>query len=192
MCWKWKRVAAKVHFFTSYQISSRYQMSVIFWCRDHTHFRVIMLHIVIQLSFWSIRGGSSFSCRASLFFTRLPSWESANKIIARRRNISPLYPLHPSLALSLFLSFLRDKFKTKVQLKTILEVVLSELKLCDFHQYVQERVSFLQKHSLSLKLQYIFRAHVIFQFTHYQRRAVAFELGNVVEIWMVTAIHGRC
>ena len=33
-----------------------------------------------------------------LFFTRLTSWESARKIIAWYRNISPLYPLHPSLA----------------------------------------------------------------------------------------------
>ena len=37
---------------------------------------------------------------STIFFTRLTSWESASKIIAWRRNISPLYPLHPSLALS--------------------------------------------------------------------------------------------
>ena len=30
-----------------------------------------------------------------MFFTRLASWESASKIIARRRDISPLYPLPP-------------------------------------------------------------------------------------------------
>ena len=36
-----------------------------------------------------------------MLFTRLTSWESASKIIAWCRNISPLYPLPPSLALSL-------------------------------------------------------------------------------------------
>ena len=91
-----------------------------------------------------------------MFFTRLISWESANKIIARRGNISPLYALPPSLALSLFLLSLRNKFKTKVQLKTGLEVVLRELKIRDFHHYVQERVYFLQKHSHSLKLFFFF------------------------------------
>ena len=130
-----------------------------------------------------------------MFFTRLTSWESACKIIVQCRNISPLYyPLPPSLAhsLLLFLPSLRNKFKTKFQLKTSLEVVLSELKIWDFHYYVQERVPFLQKHSHSLKLQYLFRAHVIFQFTHLQRRAVIFVLGNVVKTWMVSAILGRC
>ena len=63
---------------------------------------------------------------------------------------------------SLSLTFppsLRNKFKTKVfpvHLKTILVVALSELKIWDFHHYVQERVLFLQKHSHSLKLQNIF------------------------------------
>ena len=130
-----------------------------------------------------------------MFFTRLTSWESASKNIARRRNISPLYPLPHSLALSLFFASLRNKFKTKVfpvNLKTILEVVLRELKIWDFHQYVQKIMLFLQKHSHSLKLQYIFREHVIFQFTHKQRRAVGFVLGNIVRTWMVSAILGRC
>ena len=81
-----------------------------------------------------------------MFSTRLTSWESACKIIAGRRNISPLYPRPPSLALSsLFLPSLWNKFKTKVfpvHLKTILEVVLSELKIWDFHHYVQERMFF--------------------------------------------------
>ena len=119
-----------------------------------------------------------------MFFTRLTSWQSASKIIARRRNISPLYPLPPSLALSVFLPSLRNKFKTKVfpvQLKTSLEVVLSELKIWDFNHYVQERMAILHKNSHSLKLQYLFRAHVIFQFTHQQRRAVRFGLSNVVK-----------
>ena len=71
-------------------------------------------------------------------------------------------------------------------------MVLSELKIWDFHHYVQERVLFLRKHSHSLKLQYLFRAHVIFQFTHWQRRAVRYELGNVGKTWMVSAILGRC
>ena len=60
--------------------------------------------------------------------------------------------------------------KTKVfpvHLKTIIEVVLSELKIWNLHYYVQERMLFLQKHSHSLKLQNLFRAHVIFQFTHW-------------------------
>ena len=108
-----------------------------------------------------------------MFFTRLTSWESTGKIIARGRNISPLYPLPPCLVLSLFLPSLRNKFKTKV--------VLSKLKIWDSHHYVQESVLFLQKHSHSLKLQYLFRAHVIFQFTHKQRRAVRFVQGNVVK-----------
>ena len=106
-----------------------------------------------------------------MFFTRLTSWESACKIIAQRSKSSPLYPLQPSLALSLslFLPSLRNNSKTKVfpvHLKIILEVVLSELKIWDFRYYVQERMLFLQKHSHSLKLQNLFRAHVIFQFTH--------------------------
>ena len=66
-----------------------------------------------------------------MFFTRLTSWESACKIIAQHGKISPLHPFHPSLALSLFLLSLRNKYKTKffpIHLKTILEEVLSELK----------------------------------------------------------------
>ena len=93
------------------------------------------------------------------FFTRLTSWESACKIIAQHGNISPLYPLPPSITLSLFLLSLRNKSKTKVfsvHLKTILEVVLRELKIWNFHQYVQKIMLFLQKHSHSLKLQFIF------------------------------------
>ena len=83
-----------------------------------------------------------------MFFTRLTSWESASTIIARRRNISPTLTLSPlSSSRSLFLSSLGNKFKTKVQLKTSLEVVLSELKIWDFHHYVQETVLFLQNHS---------------------------------------------
>ena len=53
----------------------------------------------------------------------------------------------------------QNKFKTKVfplQLKTDLEVVLSELKIWDLHYYVQEIMLFLQKHSHSLKLQNLF------------------------------------
>ena len=106
-----------------------------------------------------------------MFFTRLTSWESACKIIARHGNISPLYPfpLSSSLSLSIFLSSLRNKSKTKVfpvHLKTILEVVLSELKIWNYHHYVQKIMRFLQKHSHSLKLKYLFRAHLIFMFTH--------------------------
>ena len=131
-----------------------------------------------------------------MFFTRFTSWESACEIIARRQNISPLYPLPPlSSSVSLFLPSLRNKSKTKVlpvHLKTILDVVLSELKIWDFHYYVQEIMLFLQKHSQSLKLQNHFRAYVIFQFTHSQRRTVKFVLGNVVKTWMVSAILGRC
>ena len=63
----------------------------------------------------------------------------------------------------------------------ILEVVLSELKIWDLHYYVQERMLFLQNDSHSLKLQNLFRAHVIFQFMHLQRRAVGSVLGNIVE-----------
>ena len=77
------------------------------------------------------------------------SWESACKIIVRRRNISPLYPLHPlSSSLSIFLPSLRNKSKTKVfpvHLKTVLEVVSSELKIWNFHHYVQKIMHFLQK-----------------------------------------------
>ena len=66
-----------------------------------------------------------------MFFRRLTSWESAYKIIVRRGNISLLYPLPPlSSSLSIFLPSLRNKSKTKVfpvHLKTVLEVVLSEL-----------------------------------------------------------------
>ena len=78
-----------------------------------------------------------------ILFTRLTSWESACKIVAQRGKISPLYPLPPSLVFSLFLPSLTNKSKTKafpVHLKTILEVVLSELKIWDFHHYVQERI----------------------------------------------------
>ena len=39
-----------------------------------------------------------------MFFTRLTSWESACKITVRPRKISPLYPLLPSLGLTLALS----------------------------------------------------------------------------------------
>ena len=60
-------------------------------------------------------------------------------------------------------------------------MVLSELEIWNFHNYVQKIMHFLQKHSHSLQLQYLFRAHVIFQFTNKQRRAVAFELGKVVK-----------
>ena len=91
------------------------------------------------------------------------------KIIAQHRKISPLYPRPLFSSLSLILPSLRNKSKTKVfpvHLKTILEMVLSELKIWDFHHCVQERKAFLQKHSHSLKLQDLFRAHVIFQFTH--------------------------
>ena len=107
--------------------------------------------------------------RTIMFFTRLTSWESACKIIGQRWKISPLYLFPLFSSLSLFLPSLRNKSKTRVfpaHLKTILEVVLSELKIWDVHYYVQERMLFLQKHSLSLKLQNLFRAHVIFQFTH--------------------------
>ena len=110
-----------------------------------------------------------YQCTSIMFFTRLTSWESACKIIAQRENISPLYPLPLSLALSLFLPSLRNKSKTKVfsvNLKTVLEVVLSKLKIWNFHHYFQKIMHFLQKHSHSLKLQYLFRAHVMFQFTH--------------------------
>ena len=41
-----------------------------------------------------------------------------------------------------------------------------DLKIWDFNHYVQKRVHFLKEYSHSLKLQYLFRAHVIFQFTH--------------------------
>ena len=99
-----------------------------------------------------------------MLFTRLTSWESACKIIVQRGKISPLYPLPPpSLGLSVFLPSLRNKSKTKlfpVHLTTVLEEVLSELKIY-FHQYVQKIMLFLQKHSHFLKLQYLFRAHVI-------------------------------
>ena len=87
-----------------------------------------------------------------MFFTRLTSWVSACKIIARRGNISPLYLLPLSSSLSLFLPLLRNKSKTKVfpvHLKTILEVLLSELKIWNFHHYVQKIMLFLQKHSHS-------------------------------------------
>ena len=92
----------------------------------------------------------SVICRTVImFFTRLTSWESASKIIARVVETSlhsiP-YPLSSSL--SLFLPSLGNKFKTKVfpvQLKTGLEVVLCELKIWDFYHYVQERVLFLKK-----------------------------------------------
>ena len=130
-----------------------------------------------------------------MFFMRLTSWESASKIIVRFRNIAPLYPLPLSSPLSLFLSSLENKVKTMVfpvQLKTGLEVVLSELKIWDFHHYVQERLHFLKKHSHSLKQQNIFRAHVIFLSTLQQRRAVTFVLGNAVKTLMVSAILGRC
>ena len=104
-----------------------------------------------------------------MFFTRVKSWQSARKIIARFETSLHSIPFPLSSSLSLFLPSLRNKFKTKVfsvHLKTILEVVLRELKIWDFHYYVQERMLFLQKHSHSLKLQNLFRAHVIFQFTH--------------------------
>ena len=124
-----------------------------------------------------------------MFFTRLASWESASKIIARRRNISPLYPHPSSLALLPFFPLLRNKFKTKVQLKTSLEVVLSELKIWDFHHYVQERVLFLQKHSHSLKLQYLFSG---------ARNISVHSLASSeictrqrCKTWMVSAILGR-
>ena len=73
------------------------------------------------------------------------------------------------LCFNFILSPVTHKLKKKVfpvQLKTGLEVLLSELKIWDFHHCVQKRVLFLQKHSHSLKLHYLFRAHVIFQFTH--------------------------
>ena len=44
-----------------------------------------------------------------MIFTRLASWELVSKIIARRRNISPLYPLPPSLALTLTLSLVNGE-----------------------------------------------------------------------------------
>ena len=47
-----------------------------------------------------VTGDEKWCLYAIIFFTRLTSWESVCKIIARRRKISPLYPLHPSLALS--------------------------------------------------------------------------------------------
>ena len=43
-----------------------------------------------------------------MFFTRLTSWESASKIIAWDRNISPLYLL-PSLSIFLTLSPVTEK-----------------------------------------------------------------------------------
>ena len=85
------------------------------------------------------------------------------------KQLSTPSPSSLSSALSLFLPSQRNKSKTKlfpVHLRTILEVVLSELKIRDLHHYVQERMHFLQKHSHSLKLQYLFLARVIFQFTH--------------------------
>ena len=48
----------------------------------------------------------TYSIPGIMLFTRLTSWESASKIIARSRNISPLYPL-PPLQLSLYHSFSR-------------------------------------------------------------------------------------
>ena len=135
-----------------------------------------------------------------MFFNRLTSGSqpvrSQHGVETSLHSI-PFPPLQLSLSLSLsiFLPSLRNKSKTKlfpVNLKTVLEVVLSELKICNFHHYVQKIMHFLQKYSHSLKLEYPFRAQVIFQFTHQQRRAVAFELGNVVKTLMVTAIPGRC
>ena len=118
-----------------------------------------------------------------MFFTRLTSW--GQPVRSQRGVETSLHSIPFPLAssLSLFLSSLGIKFKTNVfpvQLKTGLEVVLSKLKIQHFQHYVQERVLFLQKHSHSLKLQYVFRAHVIFQFTNQQRR-VRFVLGNVVK-----------
>ena len=101
-----------------------------------------------------------------------------------QKHLSTLSPSPLSSSLSLFLASLKNIYKTKVfpvHLKTILEVVLSELKIWDFHHYVQETVLVLKKHQHSLKLQYLLRAHVIFQSTHQQGRAARFVLGNVVK-----------
>ena len=74
-------------------------------------------------------------------------------------------PFPLSSSRSIFLPPLRNKSKTKafpVNLKTVLGVALSELKITNFHHYVQKIMHFLQKHSHFLKLQYLFRAHIIF------------------------------
>ena len=43
-----------------------------------------------------------------------------------------------------------------IHLKTVLEVLLNEIKIWNFHHYDQKILHFLQKNSHSLKLQYLF------------------------------------
>ena len=122
---------------------------------------------------------------ATLCFSRdFTSQESASKIIARRRNISPLYPLHPSLALiHSFSSLCGIKFKTVIpcSVKNWPRSGIKRAKNMRFPSLCSEKSALSSETFAFLKLQYLFRVHVIFQFKHQQRRAAGFVLGNVVK-----------
>ena len=127
---------------------------------------------------WCLLYSKTGSLDPIMFFTRLTSWESACKIIAQRGNISPLYPFPPpELSHSFSRHYPRSGIKRAKNMEFSPLCWENNALSSETFAFFETTISFSGTHNISV---------------HALAPKSSGELGNVVKIWMFTAIPGRC